>query len=153
MKYVFSFNADKCCACGACKIACIDQHDTDIAAGEPCLRDIAACEIKHSDGSFEFQYLTTSCLHCENAACISACPKNCLFRDPETQLVVFDNSNCIGCKLCSKACPHDAIRFRKSDGKMIKCDGCYIRIQHGLAPACVRACPFGALSCTAAQEE
>lgn len=153
MRYVFSFDADKCCACGACKIACIDQNDTDISAGEPCLRDVAAREIKCDDGTVEFRYLTTACMHCENAACISACPVDCLFRDPETGLVVFDNSKCIGCKKCSRVCPHDAIRFRKSDGKMTKCDGCYIRIQHGLLPACVRACPFGALSCTAVQDD
>ena len=153
MRYVFSFDADKCCACGACKIACIDQNDTDISAGEPYLRDVAAREIKCDDGTVEFRYLTTACMHCENAACISACPVECLFRDPETGLVVFDNSKCIGCKKCSRVCPHDAIRFRKSDGKMTKCDGCYIRIQHGLLPACVRACPFGALSCTAVQDD
>ena len=28
---------------------------------------------------------------------------------------------------------------------MQKCDGCAVRIQNGLEPACVRACPVGAL--------
>ena len=28
---------------------------------------------------------------------------------------------------------------------MQKCDGCVVRIQNGLEPACVRACPVGAL--------
>ena len=30
---------------------------------------------------------------------------------------------------------------------MVKCDGCYVRVQNGMLPACVKACAFGALRC------
>ena len=45
------------------------------------------------------------------------------------------------------ACPFGAPRYRRSDGKMVKCDGCNERVKNGLQPACVRACPFEALTC------
>ena len=65
---------------------------------------------------------------------------------------VYDNTNCIGCKSCAMACPFGAPRYRKSDGKMVKCDGCNIRVKNGLEPACVKSCTFGALTCVPEDE-
>ena len=42
------------------------------------------------------------------------------------------------------ACPYGVPSFG-ADGKMVKCDGCYVRIHRGLVPACVKVCPTGAL--------
>ena len=50
------------------------------------------------------------------------------------------------------ACPFGAPRYRVSDGKMAKCDGCHIRVEYGMEPACVRACAFGALSLVTEEE-
>ena len=38
MKHVFVFDADKCSACSACMMGCLDQNDTDIVAGDQCFR-------------------------------------------------------------------------------------------------------------------
>ena len=35
---------------------------------------------------------------------------------------------------------------------MVKCDGCYVRIENGMLPSCVRACAFGALTCVSEEE-
>ena len=35
---------------------------------------------------------------------------------------------------------------------MEKCDGCLTRVKHGLEPACVRVCPFGALQLVEKEE-
>ena len=91
-------------------------------------------------------------MHCEDAPCIAACPAGCISKDPETGFTIYDNTNCIGCKSCAMACPFGAPRYRKSDGKMVKCDGCNIRVKNGLQPACVRACSFGALTCVTEEE-
>ena len=50
------------------------------------------------------------------------------------------------------ACPFGAPRYRTSDGKMVKCDGCNERVKNGMQPACVRACSFGALTCVTEEE-
>jgi Fe-S-cluster-containing dehydrogenase component len=42
------------------------------------------------------------------------------------------------------ACPYGAPRF-DPEGKISKCDGCSIRVENGLIPACVRVCTTKAL--------
>ena len=152
MKHVFVFDADKCCACSACMMGCMDQNDIDLAAGEQCYRKTFDNKIELADGGVYCAYLSTACMHCTDAPCIDACPVGCLKKDPETGFTIYDNTNCIGCKSCAMACPFGAPRYRESDGKMVKCDGCNTRVKNGLQPACVRACSFGALTCVTEEE-
>ena len=147
MKYRFILYGDRCCACASCQIGCIDQNAPDSDAEACGFRQIISLETVSEDGTVDYCYGSVSCLHCEDAACISACPKKCIARDPDTGFVVCDNSACIRCKRCHRVCPYHIPQFRPSDGKMVKCDGCNERVKNGLAPACVRACPFGALEC------
>ena len=57
---------------------------------------------------------------------------------------------CIGCKLCSWACPYGAREYDYDHGVMKKCTLCVDRIynetlaEEDRVPACVRACPTGA---------
>lgn len=152
MKHVFVFDADRCCACSACMIGCMDQNDIDSLAGDPCFRKTFNYEIDLTDGRTYCAYLSAACMHCKDALCIAACPVGCIRKDSETGFTVYDNTNCIGCKSCAMACPFGAPRYRASDGKMVKCDGCNIRVKSGLKPACVRACSFGALDCVPEEE-
>ena len=151
MKYTFVYDPDKCCACSACMMGCLDQNDTDPWV-DACYRKTFDNEIPLADGSTYFAYLSSACMHCVDAPCISACPVGCLSKDPETGFTVYDNTNCIGCKSCAMACPFGAPRYRSCDGKMVKCDGCNERVKNGLMPACVRACTFGALTCVPEEE-
>ena len=98
-----------------------------------------------SDHAFE----AAACIGC--GACVAACPSACIAKDPETNLTIFDNTNCIGCHSCAMACPFGIPSFNE-EGKMQKCDGCAVRIQNGLEPACVRACPVGALRLVSSEE-
>ncbi len=137
MKLKLSLDVEKCVACGACAVACMDQNDVDVKVMRP-FRHIADYE----QGE-EFTYISVSCMHCDDAPCVQGCPVGCLYKDPKTRLTVYDNTNCIGCHSCSMACPVGAPSFK--DGKMVKCDGCIVRLQHGYKPACVLVCPTGAL--------
>lgn len=62
-------------------------------------------------------------------------------------MTTYDRSRCIGCHSCAMACPFGIPQFDPVDGKLVKCDGCHVRLENGLQPACVRACAFGALTC------
>lgn len=151
MKYVFVLDESKCVACGACAVACMDQNDIDVAAGDTPFRTVYMGE-KGSMSAPKFSFLSIACMHCADAPCITGCPTGCLKKDPDTGFTVYDNTNCIGCKSCALACPFGAPRYRAADGKMVKCDGCNERVKNGLQPACVRACSFGALQCLTEEE-
>jgi len=59
--------------------------------------------------------------------------------------VALDNSKCIGCKECVFACPFEVPKYDPETDKILKCDMCYSRIDNDMEPACVKACPTGAL--------
>lgn len=50
-KYLF-FDKEKCSACGACALACMDQNDIDIPAGEQPFRNIFTLEDKGESSDF-----------------------------------------------------------------------------------------------------
>lgn len=141
MKKYLYFDEEKCSACGACALACMDQNDIDTANGQQPFRYTFTLEDKKGDLSF----YSVSCMHCENAPCIMGCPSGCLEKDPETGFTIYDTTNCIGCHSCAMACPYGIPTFG-NDGKMKKCDACLERKKAGLMPACVKVCPVGALT-------
>jgi len=88
-----------------------------------------------------------SCLHCENPACVTVCPTGASYKRASDGIVLVDEDKCIGCKLCSWACPYGAREFDTDVGVMKKCTLCVDRIydtslpQEERQPACVLACP------------
>ena len=61
-------------------------------------------------------------------------------KDAETGAVVENTDLCIGCRMCTVACPLGGISINYETGKSIKCDLC------GGDPFCVKVCGYGALS-------
>ena len=88
-----------------------------------------------------------SCLHCETPACVTVCPTGASYKRAEDGIVLVDEDKCIGCQLCSWACPYGAREYSQVEGVMQKCTLCVDRIynQHlpeaEREPACVQACP------------
>ncbi len=91
-----------------------------------------------------------SCLHCAEPACVTVCPTGASYKRPEDGIVLVDESLCIGCKLCSWACPYGAREYDQREGVMKKCTLCIDRIYNenleeiDRTPACVSTCPAGA---------
>lgn len=88
-----------------------------------------------------------SCLHCETPACVTVCPTGASYKRAEDGIVLVDEDKCIGCKLCSWACPYGAREYSRVEGVMKKCTLCVDRIynqnlaEEDRQPACVQACP------------
>jgi Fe-S-cluster-containing dehydrogenase component len=91
-----------------------------------------------------------SCLHCAKPECVSVCPTGASYKRAEDGIVLVNEDLCIGCKLCSWACPYGAREFDSDQGVMKKCTLCIDRIYNETleeidrVPACVAACPTGA---------
>lgn len=130
-----------CSGCLACVVACMDQHydetETDVLSPR-------IYEKRTSERTGLVSYVTRSCRHCKEAPCIEACPMEVLERTDAGFVIASGIERCIGCRKCAKACPFDVPRF-DARGKLVKCDGCAVRVACGLEPACVRACNTGAL--------
>ncbi len=88
-----------------------------------------------------------SCLHCETPDCVTVCPTGASYKRAEDGIVLVDEDKCIGCKLCSWACPYGAREYSAVRGVMQKCTLCVDRIYNDSfeeidrQPACVMACP------------
>ena len=50
MKHIFVFDPDKCCACSACMVGCMDQNDINLADGDQCYRKTFDNEIELPTG-------------------------------------------------------------------------------------------------------
>ena len=88
-----------------------------------------------------------SCLHCETPACVTVCPTGASYKRASDGIVLVDEDKCIGCKLCSWACPYGAREYSEVEGVMKKCTLCVDRIynenlpESEREPACVQVCP------------
>jgi Fe-S-cluster-containing dehydrogenase component len=106
---------------------------------------------QHADGQPGQPAMTLhfprSCLHCETPACVTVCPTGASYKRASDGIVLVDEDKCIGCKLCSWACPYGAREYSEVEGVMKKCTLCVDRIynenlpESEREPACVQVCP------------
>jgi sulfite dehydrogenase (quinone) subunit SoeB len=152
---------DTCVGCHACAVACKQWNEGGqfgpLPDENPYGRDPIGVwfnRVHTYEASTETSHATVhfprSCLHCETPACVTVCPTGASYKRPEDGIVLVDADKCIGCKLCSWACPYGAREYSTSRGVMQKCTLCVDRIYNETfdvedrVPACVQACPTSA---------
>lgn len=93
-------------------------------------------------------YRKIQCNHCQEPACVASCFVNAYTKTPEGA-VIYNPDVCVGCRTCMIACPFYIPAFKYSSAfhpRIQKCIFCYdTRLKYGKPPACVEACPMGAL--------
>ena len=151
---------DTCVGCHACAVSCKEWNSGGIAGPltdtDPYGKDPEGVWFNRVH-SYELEPTATepaqtlhfprSCLHCETPACVTVCPTGASYKRAEDGIVLVDEDKCIGCQLCSWACPYGAREFSAVEGVMKKCTLCVDRIynenleESERQPACVQACP------------
>jgi carbon-monoxide dehydrogenase iron sulfur subunit len=115
----------KCVGCKLCELACSFEHFGEF--------DPSVSFIRNANFQDEpFFFVSVACFQCEEPYCMEICPAGALKRNEKTAAVVVDKERCIGCKMCTLACPFGNITFAKCD----LCDG---------DPACAKICPTEAI--------
>ncbi len=153
---------DTCVGCHACVISCKGWNtenygaplsDIDAYGAKPegtFLNRIHTFEVQPETGPARTVHFPKSCLHCEDAPCVTVCPTGASYKRAEDGIVLVNESACIGCGLCAWACPYGARELDQAEGVMKKCTLCVDRIyndnlpEEDRVPACVRTCPAGA---------
>lgn len=160
---------DICVGCHACAVNCKEWntggHSAPLPDHQPYGPDpsgvwfnrIHSFEVEAEDdgsgaGGGRTVHFPKSCLHCEDAPCVTVCPTGASYKRAEDGIVLVNADHCIGCKLCSWACPYGAREYDEDAGVMKKCTLCVDRIYNSelpadmRVPACVSTCPAGARS-------
>ncbi len=139
--YRFHFDATACVGCRCCEVACNEQNNNPT--------DIKWRRVGESEGGIfpEVSQLfnSMSCNHCIDPACLIGCPTNSYIKIEETGIVIHDDPSCIGCQYCTWNCPYGVPTFHEERHIVTKCHMCHERLDEGQSPACVQACPSGAI--------
>jgi formate dehydrogenase beta subunit len=154
-KYI---DTSTCIGCKACEVACQEWNDlplvhtaqTGTYQTMPSLNAtywnlIQFREVGDQNDGFSWLMRKDQCMHCDDPGCLAACPAPGAIVQYQNGIVDVDPEKCIGCGLCETGCPFDVPRFSARTGKMAKCTLCVDRVEVGLEPACVKACPTGCL--------
>ena len=140
-QYRFHFDMTKCIGCKCCVVACNEQN------GNPA--DILWRRVGEIEGGTYpdtlRHYLSMGCNHCMEPTCMTGCPVDAYSKDGPTGIVRHSADICIGCQYCTWNCSYGVPQYNPERGVVGKCDMCYGRLTQGQHPACVSACPEGAI--------
>ncbi len=128
-----------------------------------CDECVRACVSTHLDGRsrlfregprFENYLIPATCRQCLDPVCMIGCPVGSIHKGVAGEIII--ESWCIGCEICAKQCPYDAINMHELPEKAgsiaeesvevtqraVVCDQCQ-SLSDGV-PSCVYACPHDA---------
>jgi len=134
------YDVKKCLGCKSCEIACAIAHSITHDLFKTLTEEKLSLPRKKIFVSGGKNY-PVSCRHCKEPKCIDACIACALTYDKEKGMVVYDPDKCVGCWMCVMVCPYGAIRPNTKIKTPVRCDKC----KDLDTPACVKACPTGAI--------
>ncbi len=140
-QYRFHFDMGQCIGCKCCVVACNEQNGNP---PEINWRRVGEIEGGTYPNTRRF-HLSLGCNHCLEPSCLIGCPVDAYKKDKTTGIVLHSPETCIGCQYCTWNCSYGVPQYNPERGVVGKCDMCYGRLTDGREPACVTACPQGAI--------
>jgi molybdopterin-containing oxidoreductase family iron-sulfur binding subunit len=162
-RYALVVDTRRCIGCWSCSVACKLENNIPDQVWYNKVQTVGGSQPNTPAGTYgncTITYEPVNCMHCENPACVAACPVGATFKDEETGIVMQDPESCIGCCSCIAACPYDVRTLLDEEpswrldfpvgsvnapehrqGTVEKCTMCSHRVLEGGEPACVEGCP------------
>lgn len=131
----------RCSGCQRCEMMCTLKNDDRVQ------QSIARVRVRDNyffgaspdteDGIYDnCEFTVEHCKQCADPACAEYCPVHAIHSDSRTGARVVDEDVCIGCGMCSQACPWNMPRVDSQTGVSTKCVSC---------GRCAEQCPNGAI--------
>jgi len=161
----FFIDTTRCTGCRGCQIACKQwnqnpgtktiqegsyQNPTDLSAST--FKLVRFSEKGSTTGEPKWYFFPDQCRHCLYPPCKMVADKmahGAVILDVKTRAVIFNPTVKVSpeaFKEINAICPFDIPRYNEDLGSMAKCTMCFDRVSEGMLPACVKACPTGAMS-------
>lgn len=137
----------RCVGCRRCELACTEYND---GKSQPAISRIkvgrnynlgpleAQKGLMRENGTFgNHRIIQDTCRQCPHPVpCQLACPQGAIEVVAPLNARIVNVDKCVGCGICTQACPWDMMSLDRTARKATKCNLC---------KECVNACPAGAL--------
>jgi formate dehydrogenase iron-sulfur subunit len=163
--YSFFIDTSRCTGCRACQVACKQwnqnpathtiqkgTYQNPLDLNGSTFKLVRFNEEKLPEQDPKWFFFPDQCRHCVFPLCTTVADKKApgsIVVDPLTRAVIFNPKVKMTeqtFKEIREICPFDIPRYDENTGGMNKCTMCNDRVHEGMQPACVKACPTGAMS-------
>ena len=132
---VLSVDIEKCTGCKTCEVVCSLKNTGRVQPSRSRIKVITY----EKRGEYH-NFIPMVCQQCSTPLCMEACPTNAISRNETTGAMIIDEEACVGCRVCSIACPIGGVSIDPVSNVAIKCDLC------GGDPECVKYCDMEAIT-------
>lgn len=151
-RYAWLVDTTRCIGCNVCTIACKDQFVMNdwgsYSAPQPDTGHFWMFVTEKVYGKYpdvRVRYLAEPCMQCENPPCVKASQNGALYKRTDG-IVIIDPVKSKGQRQIVDSCPYGKIYWNEQLQIPQKCTLCAHRLDQGLQPACVNACPTQAMT-------